>query len=235
MLDCDQDGDMDFVASIVHPAIPNDSIAILINDGGDLVAGPKYASGEGVSCVIAGDFDGDSDMDLAAADDGNDGGEIYIFRNLGYCQFESLCVVQTGLGPEGVRAGDFDNDGDLDLAAACNGDRTVVVHLNIGYAYVPGDANMYYGDWRPAVIGSDVTYLVNFFRGSPSNPACLLNGFYAAADINGDCAVIGSDVTRLVNIFRGQGVIAYCPDYPPLWLIPDDCPEEAPPGWPNCE
>ena len=103
------------------------------------------------------------------------------------------------------------------------------------YQYLPGDANMYNGSWPPAVIGSDVTYLVNYFRGITTNPSCLLNGFYTAADVNGDCHVIGSDVTRLVNYFRGLGVIEPCPDYPPAWQAPADCPGEAPAGWPNCE
>lgn len=104
-----------------------------------------------------------------------------------------------------------------------------------GYEYLPGDANMANGAWPPAVIGSDVTYLVNYFRGMPTNPACLVNGFYCAADVNADCRVIGSDVTRLVNFFRGLGSIEPCPDYPPAWLTPADCPAEAPAGWPNCE
>jgi len=104
-----------------------------------------------------------------------------------------------------------------------------------GMQYVPGDANMYNGDWPPAVIGSDVTYLVNYFRGLTANPACLLDGFYAPADINGSCSVIGSDVTRLVNYFRGIGTIEFCPDYYPAWLTPANCPSQAPSGWPNCE
>ena len=111
----------------------------------------------------------------------------------------------------------------------------ITVLDNTGYQYVPGDANMLNGAWPPAVIGSDVTYLVNFFRGAPANPACLIAGFYCAGDINGDCRVIGSDVTRLVSYFRGINNIESCPDYPPLWPTPDDCPEQAPPGWPNCE
>lgn len=101
-------------------------------------------------------------------------------------------------------------------------------------AYLPGDANMYNGAWPPAVIGADVTYLVNYFRGMPSNPACLLSGYYCAADINADCRVIGSDVTRMVSYFRNQAAIEPCPDYQPAWLTPDDCPEEAPSGWPDC-
>ena len=107
--------------------------------------------------------------------------------------------------------------------------------IQSGYQYLPGDANMFNGTWPPAVIGSDVTYLVNYFRGVTTNQACLLGGFYAAADVNGSCTVIGSDVTRLVNYFRGQGEIEPCPDYAPAWLTPADCPEDAPSGWPNCE
>ena len=102
-----------------------------------------------------------------------------------------------------------------------------------GYEYLPGDANMYNGIWPPQCIGSDVTYLVNYFRGVGN--ACELDGFWASADANGDCQIIGSDVTRLVSYFRGIGDILYCPDYEPLWLTPDDLPEQAPDGWPNCE
>lgn len=100
--------------------------------------------------------------------------------------------------------------------------------------YLVGDANMIAGIWPPAVIGSDVTFLVNYFRGGMASPACLLNGFYAAADVNGDCHVIGSDVTRLVNYFRGIGTITGCPDYPSVWSSPQDLPVQAPEGWPNC-
>ena len=102
-----------------------------------------------------------------------------------------------------------------------------------GYAYLPGDANMAAGIWPPVVVGGDVTYLVNYFRGLV--PHCKLGGFYAAADVNGTCSVNGSDVTKLVNYFRGMGDKEYCPDYEPLWLSPADVPTEAPAGWPNCD
>ncbi|MCP4582298.1 MAG: hypothetical protein GY839_11850 [candidate division Zixibacteria bacterium] len=101
------------------------------------------------------------------------------------------------------------------------------------YEYLPGDANMPNGIWPPAVIGSDVTYLVNYFRaiGGP----CLLDGFYASADANGDCLVIGSDVTKLVTYFRGLTSLSYCIDYEPAWHDASELPQSAPTGWPNCE
>ena len=125
-----------------------------------------------------------------------------------------------------------------DVAVAANTNTSLDVEMHLGpdgYAYLPGDANMYNGSWPPAVIGSDVTYLVNYFRGVETNPSCQLNGFYASADINASCTVIGSDVTRLVQYFRGAGTIQYCPDYEPLWHNTDELPEDEPSGWPNCE
>ncbi|MCP4581812.1 MAG: hypothetical protein GY839_09340 [candidate division Zixibacteria bacterium] len=101
--------------------------------------------------------------------------------------------------------------------------------------YLPGDVNMYNAQWPPIVIGGDVTYLVNYFRSLPASQPCLIDGFWNSADANGDCLVIGSDVTRLVLFFRGQGDVYYCPEFPPMWLSPDDLPEDAPEGWPGCE
>ena len=109
--------------------------------------------------------------------------------------------------------------------------------LGIGcYAsqYLLGDVNMYSGTWPPAAIGADVTYLVNYFRGTPAH-ACLLDGFWCSADVNGDCAVIGSDVTRLVNYFRGISALQWCPEHPPAWQTITDLPVDPPEGWPNCE
>ena len=104
-----------------------------------------------------------------------------------------------------------------------------------GYSYLTGDANMYNGIWPPQVIGSDVTYLVSYFRGAQGVEPCNLDGLWCSADVNGDCSVIGSDVTRLVSYFRGNVSLLCCPDYEPLWLSPDDIPDSAPDGWPGCE
>ncbi|MCP4582046.1 MAG: hypothetical protein GY839_10535 [candidate division Zixibacteria bacterium] len=103
-----------------------------------------------------------------------------------------------------------------------------------GFEYLPGDVNMANGAWPPMVIGGDVTYLVNYFRGLPTSPSCLIPDYWCSADANGDCLVIGSDVTKLVTYFRGLASISNCVDYTPAWPTPDDLPAEAPAGWPNC-
>ncbi|MCD6161790.1 MAG: right-handed parallel beta-helix repeat-containing protein [candidate division Zixibacteria bacterium] len=102
----------------------------------------------------------------------------------------------------------------------------------VGYLYLPGDINMANGLWPPQVIGADVTYLVNYFKGLPASQPCLIDGFWCSADANGDCIVMGSDVTRLVGYFKGTADIKYCVNYVPAFPpIPDD----PPAGWPNCE
>ena len=100
--------------------------------------------------------------------------------------------------------------------------------------YLVGDVNMYYGDWPPSVIGSDVTYLVNYFLGIPANQPCLLGDLWSSADVNGDCQVIGSDVTYLVGHFRGIAPLQWCPEHPPAWETTGDLPADKPEGWPYC-
>ena len=83
-------------------------------------------------------------------------------------------------------------------------------------SYTPGDIN---GDGH--LIGSDVTYGVNYFRGGTPPPDSCWNNVtsewqYTAADGNGDCHFIGSDITYLVNYFRGVNPLPqYCIQTPP--------------------
>jgi hypothetical protein len=101
------------------------------------------------------------------------------------------------------------------------------------YEYLPGDANMWWGEWKPVLNNADVTYLANFFRGT--SWACYLDGFYASADANGSCAVIGNDLTYLVNVLRGLYKIKWCPNYDTKWPMPICIPDDQPPNWPACE
>lgn len=86
-----------------------------------------------------------------------------------------------------------------------------------GHYYLPGDIN---GDNN--IIGSDITYGVNYFRGTGApppdsfwNPA-VEDWHYAAADGNGDCLFLGSDITYLISYFRMMhDFIEWCPYTPP--------------------
>lgn len=78
-------------------------------------------------------------------------------------------------------------------------DTTLILH---------GDANC-----NGMVLGSDIVYLVNYFRGFQDCPCSK-----CAGDANDDGNILGSDVTWMVRYFRGEG-----PDEPiPCEFIP--CP-----------
>jgi len=83
---------------------------------------------------------------------------------------------------------------------------------------VAGDVN---GDGF--VIGSDVIYATNYFRGSgpppPDSCMCPDEYLYHAADANGNCVFIGSDITYLLNYFRGGSAPLFCQDCPVGELI----------------
>jgi len=102
------------------------------------------------------------------------------------------------------------------------------------FEYLLGDANMHIGLWPPRILGSDITYLSNYFKGYPTSIPCYLSGFWASADANGNCIVGMSDVTKLVNYFKGQPLIQ-CSVYVPAWNSTNDAPGSAPNGWPNCD
>jgi len=93
----------------------------------------------------------------------------------------------------------------------------VVIEASPACEYIPGDIN---GDG--STIGSDITFGVNFFRGSGVFPpdSCWddENSIWldVAGDVNGDCQFIGSDITYYVGFFRGtNSELNFCPRLPP--------------------
>lgn len=85
----------------------------------------------------------------------------------------------------------IDNAGNVEYFSGAGETTTLVDTL----AYLPGDANR-----DGSVRGSDVTYLVGYFKGTNPPPNPILAG-----DANGDCLVMAGDVTYLVRYFKGLG------------------------------
>jgi tetratricopeptide (TPR) repeat protein len=88
--------------------------------------------------VVFGDYDGDGDLDLYVA---NDSDPNLLFRNDGNWHFEEIGAIsgvshsedgrtQAGMG---VHAGDFDNDGDLDLFVTNFEDDVNSLYRNLGH------------------------------------------------------------------------------------------------------
>lgn len=102
----------------------------------------------------------------------------------------ALCTGQHGHSYS-FESACYDIAGNVELFAA-TAEAVTVIDTN---AFIPGDANH-----DGLVRGSDVIYLVGFFKGFNPEPQPL-----RAGDANGDCLVLGGDVTYLVRYFKGLG------------------------------
>ena len=181
------------------------------------------------TALAAGDFNGDGNLDLAAALPNSN--QIQILLGSGTGTFTSRAIYAVGMHPTSVTAGDFNGDGKLDLACAANGSSSVDVLLGNGngtfqrpvnYAIGQGaspsavttaDVN---GDGRPDLIAAGVGAIsvllgkgdgtfegaVQYFGLSSTGQAV------AVADFNGDnipdvVATVNS--AGVIGVFLGNG------------------------------
>jgi uncharacterized repeat protein (TIGR01451 family) len=126
--DWDGDGDLDLAAG-------NDGQAnrVYENVGFGLASAWTSADTDSTYSVAWGDRDGDGDLDLAA---GNHGQANRVYDNDGLGQSTSLTSIWTSIDTDntrGVAWGDWDGDGDLDLAAG-NYSQASRVYENTGGA-----------------------------------------------------------------------------------------------------
>jgi Leucine-rich repeat (LRR) protein len=129
MGDFNGDGWLDLAVS--QYSAPN-QVAIYLNMGyGVFPALPNstYATGDGVSSVVVGDYNGDGALDLITSNELSNSISVLIGNNTG--AFSAAANFVTGAGPRSwSAAGDFDGDGDLDFATANFGNNSVSILLN---------------------------------------------------------------------------------------------------------
>src|SRR5688572_13572104 len=120
--------------------------------------------------VAWGDYDNDGDLDLAlAGDEGFETAVLFLYRNNGNGTFARVNPGLTGVYRVAMAWGDYDNDGDLDLAytgrafstqtvtrlARNNGDGTFA-ELDLGFASVTGGSLT----WGDADTDGDIDLLI---------------------------------------------------------------------------
>lgn len=130
--DFDGDGFVDL--AVVNQS--NSTFSLFFGDGaGNFVArsgnGP-LDTGTTPAGIVIGDFNADGKEDIAITNQGTTPGTISVFLGDGTGGFTSRNDFQTGAGPTGILAGDFDGDGLLDFITANSTDNTVTVLLGDG-------------------------------------------------------------------------------------------------------
>jgi hypothetical protein len=131
--DFDGDGDVDLATTTGDAA---DFVVVFVNAGDGtypttiLSALPNSSSPQD---IIAGDLDGDLDIDLGVAvRDPN--GAVQIMLNNGAGSFALGAFVAAGDRPRGLSIGDLDGDLDLDIAVASSDSNTITILENTGAA-----------------------------------------------------------------------------------------------------
>ncbi|WP_207397012.1 FG-GAP repeat domain-containing protein [Bremerella alba] len=120
VVDIDQDNDNDIIVSVLGNIMPDDHVIgrveLFENIDGEFRRHVILDDVRRVADVQYGDFDGDDDLDLVVAVFGYSRGNVLWLENQGDFRFRDHELL-SGPGTIHVPVGDYDQDGDLDIAA----------------------------------------------------------------------------------------------------------------------
>jgi hypothetical protein len=188
------------------------------------------AVGNFPSAVIAGNFDGNGTLDLAATNQSDN--TVSILLNNGNGTFQTHVDYKTGTAPVALVVGDFNGDGILDLAVANSTAGTVSILLGNGNGTFQGkhDFSTGTGTQNPVWLavgdfngdgnldlavanetGNAISILLGNGEGSftlKSSPTTASPASVAVGDFNGDGfldLVVSNSTANTVSILLGNG------------------------------
>lgn len=208
--DFDEDGNLDLVS------IARSVVGVHFNDGGGGIAFSRFVAGYSeLRAFAVADLDGDGHLDIAVGNSDPEGSEVGLLFGNGMSQFDVATLPHTGTSP--IVAGDFDEDGILDLSISRtiwigDGQRSFTRSANVdsnrsGRAATDVDDD---GHLDLLVLTADA---LSYLRGDGNGNFRTTRGAtdwaspLASADFDGDgfADVIGGKGTG-VRIFTSDGV-----------------------------
>ena len=206
--DYDTDGDLDLLVSGYESATTNKRLIVYRNIGGDTFtngAEPMGVNaGVGWSSVQWGDYDNDGDLDIAATGEDGVNYRLIIWRNNGGDSFTNVAEpfgANLGFYNSSIAWGDYDNDGDIDLAVsgdtASGGDKRLIIFRNDANGAVnirPNAPALNYPKGDTITLGDTITFRWTAVTGDTTCTAAMTynlrigsttaNCNYFAADTN---------------------------------------------------
>lgn len=133
-MDFNGDGKMDLAVTSSNTNSPASYVVTILlgNGDGTFTQGNTYTTGNDDLSMVGGDFNGDGIPDLAIANYYDDTVTILLGNGDGTFTPATGSPVPSGAGPFAIVAGDFNNDGNLDLATADYYADTITVLLGNG-------------------------------------------------------------------------------------------------------
>jgi len=109
-----------------------DGAEVLLGNGDGTFTQGSSLSGGASGVVTVGDFNGDGKLDLAVCNSASNSVTIFLGDGSGNFVTAPGSPIAVGNQPQAIVAGDFNNDGKLDLAVANYGDGTITLLLGNG-------------------------------------------------------------------------------------------------------
>jgi hypothetical protein len=169
--DLNGDGNLDLVLTAVNTlggvSLQPGNISVMLGRGdGTFAAAVTYPAGKMATGVAIGDLNGDGKPDLAVADFGPGAADVAVLLGNGDGTFQTAVKYPAVNGADAVVMGDFNGDGNLDLAVSSN-------------AVGPSGAGS--GSVTVLLGRGDGTFRNSMVYGAGINPLSL-----AVGDVNGD-------------------------------------------------
>jgi YD repeat-containing protein len=230
--DFDADGLPDLaVAGSWSGSCPEDNVSILLGNGdGSFRYSGNYPSARFAFSMIAADLNKDGRPDLVIGTSYGDPQPLSVLINNGNGAFQHHVDYAVGAVPVSVAAGDFNGDGNLDLATANDNDNNVGVLLGVGDGSFQPHTDYAIGNDLSGITTADfnkdgfldlatadcndntASILLGNGNGTFQNRASFATGrcpvAVAAADFNGDGAedlVTANSADNSVSVLLGNG------------------------------